>query len=251
MKKHDYNEATESAIDVTLLPKVMQVRDFGKRSRTKYTHLLDQDTTVGNGGFGGATPKPGAKPFEQGQGCFNCGGPHLKKGLSHLSAENQITDTWFPDCPRLVDGPPGTGANAANSASSSKHWKVREEPQSHGSDSRRWHDKGDEKDGNTFRAPRDKFERRDSSRDRNGRDDYYLRDRDRIRRRDSRERNGERDRDRNYSRYSRRSRSRSRSPRRDDRSSYRPKAERRHSRDRSPGERRDDDRRREKRIRTD
>ena len=78
LRKHDYTEATESTVDVSLLPKVMQVRDFGKRSRTKYTHLLDQDTTVGTGGFGGVgIVKPGA-----GQGCFSCGGPHLKKGKS-------------------------------------------------------------------------------------------------------------------------------------------------------------------------
>ena len=111
MKKHDYNEATESAIDVTLLPKVMQVRDFGKRSRTKYTHLLDQDTTVGNGGFGGATPKPGAKPFEQGQGCFNCGGcecplvrfareatasnPLLSVGHQAANCPKAGTPTWY------------------------------------------------------------------------------------------------------------------------------------------------------------
>ena len=58
--KHDYTEATASTVDVSLLPKVMQVRDFGKRSRTKYTHLLDQDTTVGTGGFGGVgLVKPG------------------------------------------------------------------------------------------------------------------------------------------------------------------------------------------------
>ena len=91
MKKHDYTEATESAIDVTLLPKVMQVRDFGKRSRTKYTHLLDQDTTIGVGGFGGseflkkpgaALPPSGSKPPQFTNGCFLCGGAHLKKGRS-------------------------------------------------------------------------------------------------------------------------------------------------------------------------
>ncbi|XP_006454544.1 hypothetical protein AGABI2DRAFT_182515 [Agaricus bisporus var. bisporus H97] len=79
LKRHDFTEATESTVDVSLLPKVMQVRNFGKRSRTKYTHLLDQDTTAGTGGFGGNAPvKHGGTGTDSG-GCFLCGGPHLKK----------------------------------------------------------------------------------------------------------------------------------------------------------------------------
>ncbi|KAF9015403.1 splicing factor, Prp19-binding domain-containing protein [Cyathus striatus] len=86
LKRHDYTEATESTVDVSLLPKVMQVKNFGKRSRTKYTHLLDQDTTVM---AGGANP---SKTSDTPPGCFNCGGPHLKKGT-------------YINCPQLKDLP--------------------------------------------------------------------------------------------------------------------------------------------------
>jgi microfibrillar-associated protein 1 len=44
--KQDFSMPTlEDHFDKTILPKVMQVKNFGRCGRTKYTHLLDQDTT--------------------------------------------------------------------------------------------------------------------------------------------------------------------------------------------------------------
>lgn len=44
--KRDFDQPTlEDHFDKTTLPKVMQVKNFGMSGRTKYTHLLDQDTT--------------------------------------------------------------------------------------------------------------------------------------------------------------------------------------------------------------
>merc|ERR1711874_374106 len=45
--KRDVSHATlEDKFDKTVLPKVMQVKNFGRSSRTKYTHLVDQDITA-------------------------------------------------------------------------------------------------------------------------------------------------------------------------------------------------------------
>lgn len=44
--KRDFAQATlEDHFNKTVLPKVMQVKNFGRCGRTKYTHLVDQDTT--------------------------------------------------------------------------------------------------------------------------------------------------------------------------------------------------------------
>ncbi|KAG8224536.1 hypothetical protein J437_LFUL004227 [Ladona fulva] len=45
--KRDFSAATlDDHFDKTILPKVMQVKNFGRSGRTKYTHLVDQDTTA-------------------------------------------------------------------------------------------------------------------------------------------------------------------------------------------------------------
>lgn len=44
--KRDFSSATlDDHFDKTVLPKVMQVKNFGRSGRTKYSHLVDQDTT--------------------------------------------------------------------------------------------------------------------------------------------------------------------------------------------------------------
>ncbi|KAK0464173.1 splicing factor, Prp19-binding domain-containing protein [Armillaria novae-zelandiae] len=213
LKRHDFTEATASTVDVSSLPKVMQVKNFGKRSRTKYTHLLDQDTTVPTGGFGGNAPvKAGGKSLEGG-GCFLCGGPHLKK-----------------DCPQNT-GPlplsgrgPGTGSN--NVSGGSRAWGAPPPPR----DGQSWRSNDDVRDDDGGRSRgREDYDRGG----RRGDDGYHRHDRGKP---------GDR-----YDYDSRGSRRRSRSPRRspdDSDGDYRYR-ERRRSRERP-----DDRDHREKRRRT-
>ncbi|KAL9937541.1 hypothetical protein V8E36_003950 [Tilletia maclaganii] len=98
LSKHDFTEATEGAVDVQNLPKLMQVRDYGKRSRSKWTHLANEDTskpqrdarfTGMSAEFGGPSssssgPGLGQQSGNMG-GCFNCGGPHLKRDCPQSS----------------------------------------------------------------------------------------------------------------------------------------------------------------------
>ena len=47
-RKKDYNEATaDDRRNMELLPEVLQRRNFGKKSQTKWTHLSNEDTTKG------------------------------------------------------------------------------------------------------------------------------------------------------------------------------------------------------------
>jgi microfibrillar-associated protein 1 len=82
LKNRDYSARTESTVDVSLLPKVMQVRDYGKAGRSKWTHLSNEDTSRKQQdhrmkGISGTDGSQSAST--NGQQCFTCGGPHLRR----------------------------------------------------------------------------------------------------------------------------------------------------------------------------
>ncbi|XP_042526233.1 microfibrillar-associated protein 1-like [Dipodomys spectabilis] len=63
--KRDFSAPTlEDHFNKTLLPKVLQVKNFGCSGRTKYTHLLDQDTTCFESGWAQQTAQ-NTKFFQQ------------------------------------------------------------------------------------------------------------------------------------------------------------------------------------------
>lgn len=93
----NYLAAAESEVDKSALPEIMQVRDFGKRSRTKYKHLTAEDTS--QGGWGTAHQSFG-KPSDANQaqtGCWNCGGQHSR-------ADCPNPDMTGMDNPNVIDG---------------------------------------------------------------------------------------------------------------------------------------------------
>ncbi|ORY48829.1 splicing factor, Prp19-binding domain-domain-containing protein [Leucosporidium creatinivorum] len=203
LKKHDYSAPTASTVrDMASLPKAMQVRNFGKASQSKYTHLAAEDTTKGDAGW---AKKTGAAGGAAG-GCFACGGPHLKR-----------------DCPQLANaGPSGSNGSAMGGAEGGPSrerdggWGSRPPPR-----------RDDERDGgDRYARPPPPRERERERLDYGGRGERERRD-DRGYGRDERDRDGRYGSSRGggggggyYRDERRRSRSRSKSPpprRRDER----------------------------------
>lgn len=138
--KRDYTETTSKDVDVSKLPKMMQVRGgtMGVKGRSKWTHLANEDTSkaamrVEIGGRGK-------------RGCFVCGGEHLKK-----------------DCPRVNGQGEGSGANKAEHRGDDgvRKWGERREGRERSRSPRR-----EEKDRHAprSRAPRDRYDEEGSRR---------------------------------------------------------------------------------------
>ncbi|KAK3863668.1 hypothetical protein Pcinc_028897 [Petrolisthes cinctipes] len=91
--KRDFSGATlEDHFDKTILPKVMQVKNFGRSGRTKYTHLVDQDTT--------SFDSPWASDSQMNHKFFNSNAGGIKQLFEKPTLKKRVTAT------------PGNNANA-------------------------------------------------------------------------------------------------------------------------------------------
>lgn len=81
--KRDFSGATlEDHFDKTILPKVMQVKNFGRSGRTKYTHLVDQDTT--------SFDSPWASDSQMNHKFFNANAGGMKQSFDRPSLKKRM-----------------------------------------------------------------------------------------------------------------------------------------------------------------
>ncbi|KAG0054300.1 Microfibrillar-associated protein 1 [Gryganskiella cystojenkinii] len=192
--KRSTNEATPDAVkDVKALPKIMQVRNFGRAGQTKYTTLKDQDTSRPSGwsdpamqhmqqrhrmaGFRGDDFKIAAKlgGGVGGRGGFGGrGGRGGGRGGGGFGRENaNHTQLGDRDTPRDRDGDRDQGRERYRDRDSDRSGDRDRDRGSKNSDRGSYHDR------DADRSRRDSRDRGSSSRS-GGRD--YDRDRDRDRR---------------------------------------------------------------------
>lgn len=130
--KRDYTGMTEDAVDKSTLPKLLQVRDYGKAGQSKYTHLAAEDTSRSQGG----DPRFASKDRDRnagaggvsgagaggGSGCFICGGPHLKRDCPNYGPGSAGREG--------ADGKSMTGTNEIESRRPEREWGAQGGPSS-------------------------------------------------------------------------------------------------------------------------
>lgn len=187
---------------------------FPQASRTKYTHLTDQDTSGGGWGNAARAPPGAGGPGGQNEGCWNCGGPHQRKDCPNNDIQNDpmsIVPGYQPQAGGS-GGSYGGGAGARGSkyGQEGKERRFDEERQRDGGYGSRGQGAGREReDAHGYSRNRDHGSsmRDDASR----RDDRKDRDRESG---SGRDRDRERERKRSRSRSPRRERERERDDRR-------------------------------------
>ncbi|KAF9570250.1 Microfibrillar-associated protein 1 [Mortierella alpina] len=180
--KRSTNEATPDAVkDIKALPKIMQVRNFGRAGQTKYTTLKDQDTSQPSG-----WTDPAVKHLQQRHRMAGFRGDDFKIA-SKMQAGRRDFDR----------GSGGQRNNANNTALGDRHKSSSADRYDRDRDSRRHDDGGrssreyrdrdrdrDDRDRGSARGSGDRYSGRSSSSSYQDRDRDRERDRDRDRGRD-------------------------------------------------------------------